>query len=161
MLSLVVGVAGRNTSYLTFSCERSCLLPCILQWWQWGLKLRSFTRRKVQTYSKQIDKFFNIENEFWPYAVAVFLISFRGQLFTPSDVTAGLSISERLWKSQQCTRPGINKQICRWGNNYKPLGRWLKNKNRSRKSKGNFVLSLVYVQGYLSIGKRETWVIAK
>ena len=64
-------------------------------------------------------------------------------------------------KSQQCTRPGINKQICRWGNNYKPLGRWLNNKNRSRKSKGNFVPSLVYVQGYLSIGKRETWVIAK
>jgi len=34
----------------------------------------------------------------WPiltHAVAVFLISFRGQLFTPSDVS-GLSISERL-----------------------------------------------------------------
>ena len=34
-------------------------------------------------------------NRILTYAVVVFLISFRGQLFTPSDVS-GLSISERL-----------------------------------------------------------------
>ena len=35
--------------------------------------IKIFHKAKVQTYSKQIDKFFNIENEFWHMLLLFFL----------------------------------------------------------------------------------------